>query len=302
MALALALRLPESAPVRAMRPKSNADARAPIFVIGAQKAGTTTLTMDLAACDDLYVDLNNKEASPLLTPHHQDWYREFEAQFKGCLPHQRAVDISTRYSMAPHTNVDFRNVALWGSDSLVLYVIRKRLDRSISHHHHDTVLGLCTEPIDKALTPQSAFVTNSMYADQIDRWLEHLDASQIKIIDFDTYTQNRRATVNRICSVADVSNAGVENIEPAKAYNTTLGRPTLNAFTKRATQSVPYRALRRHIPVAYRRRALQLIGTPAPPRDRAPSEQVVERLAPLFEADQERLADMLPTDSFLRMQ
>lgn len=217
--------------------------KAPLIVIGAQKCGTATLTQDLACCDQLWVDPTLKEDSPLLSlsADHKndqkviDWFNKAES---GKIP----VNISTRYSMNPKTTVDIERVATLLPHCRILYVMRNPLERTLSHHHHDRVLGITSmdAKAENEIKKESAYVSNSLYGKQLRTWIKFFPEHQIKLVKFESYISNRRETMNEICQFLGVANDGVDSIDEQAILNVTASRYKFNPLLAKFLRSSFY--------------------------------------------------------------
>ncbi len=268
-----------------------------LLVVGAQKSGTATITEDLRACQNLHVPDDIKEASGLCwNPSLPLWSLRYAWQWRSIGPGQVAVDVSTRYTMAPRVKLPHL-ATLAGSkrDVRVVYVLRDPLERAISHHHHDTLLGLCSEPADAAMTNDSAFVANSCYGRQLQVWAEHIAPENIKLIAFDHYVENRNAVISELCDWLGVSDEGVDQIGD-EIHNQSEGRPVFGRLVAGFVRSPVYRVvLRRLLPERFRQVAKERSSSTGAGRPAPPSSATIDRIAEIFRADNELLRSIEPS-------
>ena len=201
---------------------------APLLVIGGQKCGSTTLASDLAQCDHLHVELQQKELSPLLwrLPE-RIWRWNYTRVLSRAEPGSRPVDVSSLYSMRQRDAVDLGRLRLIGGSPKVVYVVRERMARAASHHHHDVILGLAESNFDKAATLDSDYVLNGCYAWQLQHWLNFIDIEQLLVVKFEDYIRDRIGTVEMVCEFAGVPTSGSERIDIEKALNVSATRSSL---------------------------------------------------------------------------
>lgn len=175
--------------------------RLPNFlIIGAMKAGTTTLYDDLAAHPDAVLP-PQKEPDIL---HMADsienarklWDRHFSTAKEGSV----LGEASTMYTMAP----EFPQVAKLARDTLgpntrIIYIIRDPIDRIVSHLAHDCAANrIDPTEADKAVLQHGRYVNWSDYYNQICPWLEHFGPTNVKVIKFEDLTQKRHDTAREV--------------------------------------------------------------------------------------------------------
>jgi len=150
------------------------------LIIGAQKCGTTALYQQLAAHPDVF-------ASQVKEPHffsHNNGkardvgaYRELFAN----ADHARVVlEASTTYTMFPlsrHTPTLIRDTL--GDDVRLIYCMREPLARIRAAYIHSLSAGTETRPIDAAVVEDLRLLTPSLYALQLEQYLEVLPREQI---------------------------------------------------------------------------------------------------------------------------
>lgn len=171
------------------------------IVIGAQKAGTTSLYDHVVAHPAVHPAIGkgihyfdeeyNRGAA---------WYR---SNFPIDRPGRTTGEASPDY--LPHPNVPARVAALVPSVRLVA-VLRNPAERALSHYFHNRNRGRETLSFRAAIDAEDgrlagelermqrepayeseplrhqAYRTRGLYADQLERWLEHFDRSQLLVL------------------------------------------------------------------------------------------------------------------------
>lgn len=165
-----------------------------VFLIGAQKAGTTSLAEALDRHPGIAV--SDPKEPQFFTEHWErgfDWYRRcFPAE-----PPALCVDASTSYSMAPLPDPDTgrrpadsrmaqvpRRIFECRPDARFIYVLRDPVDRALSAYWHATRAGEETRPVREAITARSMYVRGSRYSYQIQCYLEFFEMQAFHFVDF----------------------------------------------------------------------------------------------------------------------
>jgi hypothetical protein len=254
------------------------------LVIGAMKAGTTSLFRDLA--QNPSICLPEKEPAYLVrhdTPRAAAAYRNL---FRGVRPGQIVGEASTGYSMLPRfPGVAQRAVECLGPDLKILYLVRNPIHRALSHHYHAMSYGEAPRDPAAALREGPHLLAVSRYAMQLDPWREAFPAGQILVIVAEEYYAARNDTLDRICRFLEVPNVPVvESDRHNQGEERRVGR--WNAVRR-------WGFYRRHIapriPSSMRARASGVLLSPGPPRPRPPDVDCLQHLCDALIPDVETL-------------
>lgn len=180
-----------------------------VFIIGAQKAGTTFLAASLARLSDICL-CEPKEPQFFTTQFH----RGFD-YYLGLFPDPAAriwIDASTTYSfLRPRADLDTpdapglpdpvpERLKAFAPDCKIIYVLRDPVDRAVSAVvHADRFkgrLGTSLSIMDWLQRDPMAGLP-SRYSEQLARYLEVFERNQILVLDFNELTRNPVETVNR---------------------------------------------------------------------------------------------------------
>ncbi len=176
----------------------NMDHRA-FLVIGAMKAGTTTLFHDLE--QNRAICFSKKEPAYLTrydVPRAVTAYREL---FRVAESGQIVGEASTGYSMLPRfTGVAEKALACFGQDLRIVYLVRNPIQRALSHHYHSMSYGVAHVDPDIALREDPDFLATSRYAMQLDSWRAVFPSAQIRVVIAEEYYASRQDTIGQICS------------------------------------------------------------------------------------------------------
>lgn len=158
------------------------------LIIGAGKAGTTSLAAQLKEHPEIYI-------SEVKEPHYFDrnwehgvsWYLR---HFEGAEGFTAIGEASVTYTLYPVCqDVPLRIRDTLGSNIKLIYIVRNPVDRLISHYRHDILNSNISANIslEQALESNIIYRSGSNYFSQISKYLEYFDPKQIKIILFEEY-------------------------------------------------------------------------------------------------------------------
>ena len=196
------------------------------LIIGAQKAGTTTLYRDLLPNPEIFLPID-KEPGNLCEDHVlTDTGRSAYAKhFAGARSHQICGEATTEYTKRPDIpGVPARARRLLGDKLKVIYLVREPISRIISHHHHELTSGHVSCGIDEAVRTIARYIDYSRYAMQITPWLNELGPEQVLIIHFESYIETRVKTLASVCKFLGVA-PRPDTVRAEIAYNRSAGKP-----------------------------------------------------------------------------
>jgi hypothetical protein len=202
------------------------DALPDFLIIGAQKAGTTSLASYLAAhpgvvpskCKEVhFFDLNYEKGV--------DWYRShFSIVGQGMRSRIRGRRMQTGEASPYYI---FHPLAAWRAFDLlpaarVIVLLRDPVDRAYSHYHHEIRLGAESLSFEDAieaedhriaqegqrLTLDSSYISfnyqhftylkRGIYADQIKRWLRYYRPEQVLILSSEQFFKDPASEYQRV--------------------------------------------------------------------------------------------------------
>tara|TARA_R110002096_G_scaffold206808_3_gene393074 strand:- start:364 stop:1206 length:843 start_codon:yes stop_codon:yes gene_type:complete len=174
-----------------------------LFLIGAQKAGTTTLAHLLNQHPDIVLS-DPKEPGYFVDPETRG-----EAWYRSCFPPALPavlLDASTGYTMAPvqqggQDAVPARIKAV-SPDAKFIYVLRDPVDRTISAYWHDKRSGHPLGDLRQAVDQEPFYVDVSLYHSQISLYLRHFPRERFLFVDFEEIGHDPVAVANRCIAFA----------------------------------------------------------------------------------------------------
>lgn len=177
------------------------------LIVGAMKAGTTTLYEDLLAVPGLWMP-PQKEPEDLIHPEVEtpDGLAAYAGKYAACPEDACAGDASTAYTKRPtHEDVAARALRVLGPEIRIIYLIRDPLRRITSQYHHLWGLELENRPLNNAVLEDDQYLAYSRYAWQIAPWQDTFGTEKVLILRFEDYLANRRATLAKVCAFLGVA-------------------------------------------------------------------------------------------------
>ncbi|NDR57073.1 sulfotransferase domain-containing protein [Aliiruegeria sabulilitoris] len=215
------------------------------FIVGAAKAGTTSLTSQLKACSSVFMttpkepEFFARDDRFALGP---EWYA---AHFAEAKPGQITGESSTIHALAPYFPRAAKRIAEAAPQARIIYMVRHPVARSYSmylevlkHYQNDNGTGEVNRSFEEFLFPErfperaprekvfarfdahlpddpGLFLDGSDYALQAGEYLRHFPRDQIRFILFEDYVKD---IVDNLASVLAFLGLDPEEAETATAY------------------------------------------------------------------------------------
>jgi Sulfotransferase domain len=213
----------------------------PFLIIGAQRAGTTTLYRDLQSHPGVFLPAV-KEPNALCTDDvltergRRHYLRLFDRAGRG----QVCGEASTHYSMLPDfQGVPRRAKLIWGEDLKIIYLVRDPIARIISQHQHESGLGEIDGDINELIRTDSRFIDFSNYPLQLGAWLDWFPREQIKVLRFEEYVRDRLRTVEAVCAFLGLERKPLQ-IDNRRVHNPSTSKPVIIGAWRRLLGSPLY--------------------------------------------------------------
>lgn len=236
------------------------------MIVGAMKAGTTTLYHDLSRHPDLCLP-ELKEPVILLKFRDPDEARSaYAAHFRSARPGQLLGEASTSYTKRPtHEDSHLAARALCGPDLRIVYMRRDPIERIVSQYQHEKHHGLILEPFDEAVRRHPHLIAYSRYDWQIAPWVETFGNDNVLQLELDDYSRDRRGVLARVLRHIGADPERLPAIDEAAISNSGAEAKAIpNPLLRRLVYSSFYqRVLRERIPRPLRERTRRAI-LPAP--------------------------------------
>jgi hypothetical protein len=174
--------------------------RLPNFLlIGAMKAGTTSLYHYLQAHPQVYVPEYKAPEFFVAEANLRrgiDWYRK---QFAAAEANAVAVgEASNAYAKYPHFDGVPRRIAEHIPDVRLVYIVRDPIARIRSHYQTRFAEGTERLPLEEAVFSNPIYLNYSKYALQIEQYLKWFSREQLLVITAEDLRLQRLATVETV--------------------------------------------------------------------------------------------------------
>ena len=236
------------------------------LIIGAMKAGTTTLYRDLAGHPELF--LPEEKEPECLVRHGNDARavaRDYKSLFAAAGTGPIKGEASTAYAKRPdHEGVAEMARRVCGPLLKVIYITRDPIERIISQYRHEFGLGEVSEDIDTAVLKYPRYVNYSRYDWQLEPWRRIFGTGQVMVVPFETYIANRVETARQVCTFLGVNPASLPDLDVERAFNANEGKLVPAGPWKRLVGSRLYqRTIKPMLAQSLRERVARQVLSPA---------------------------------------
>ncbi|WP_207061005.1 sulfotransferase domain-containing protein [Motiliproteus sp. SC1-56] len=196
-----------------------------IFLIGAQKAGTTTLATLLDSFPN--ISLSRPKEPHFFTKNYHlgfDWYAKCFDNKDNIL-----IDASTSYTQAFLSNPEAHaesplmgvpeRIKAANANAKFIYIVRDPVDRAYSGYWHAVRVGDESRPFEEAIRATSHYLDQSDYAGQIELYLRHFKLENFLIIRLKDLNQNPRETLARCASFLEIDHSQIPDNLNSEAKN-----------------------------------------------------------------------------------
>lgn len=279
-----------------MMRRSESNLRLPDFlIIGAMKAGTTSLSADMQSVPGIFFPSVKEphflaDDTVLTTAGRRRYAQLFARSDNG----QRCGEASTGYAKLPSIQgVPRRAKQLLGTGARFIYLVRNPIDRALSHHYHLCRAGDLSTDVDEAVRQVPELVEYGRYAMQLEPWLNEFDVSSFHVVRFEEYVSHRLEVFARICRFLDVE-PQLHRIDVASVQNegqtAPSPKPLFKSLLRGVTRSQWYKVhVHPRTPQRLRNALKPVVMRKPPARPAPPSADTLKYLADCFREDAERL-------------
>lgn len=220
------------------------------FIIGAMKAGTTTLHDDLSRHPDIFLPtlkepgyyVGPQFGGPTHLPKRAATRKDYIRLFEAAKPHQLRGESSTYYSQAGiHDGVPERILNDCGPQTKFIYMMRDPVERAISHYKHDFQRGYCKAPtLADAIDTYRPLTLFSRYKYQLDQYLNYFPAENILTVRSEDYFLNRSACLDAILRFLDRRLTVRSEIDHERKLNSAESRRAFSPLARTLRSSSVY--------------------------------------------------------------
>ena len=203
------------------------------MVVGAMKAGTTTLYRDLLRHPRVFLPTNKEPEVLVHFPTAATATAEYAELFKRAGAGQKKGEASTAYTKRP----TYEGVAELAREVCgairIIYLRRDPIERMISHYKHFLQHGLISGSFAEVVARDDTLVDYSRYDWQIAPWIEVFGADAVLQLDLDDYSRNRRKTLERVIAHIGLDPASTHDVDVQVVANRaeeakTISNPVLD--------------------------------------------------------------------------
>ena len=262
----------------------------PFLVLGAMKAGTTTLDALLRAHPDVEV-VAEKETSQLADPSSAAQLALRISSSRA----RRAGEVTAGYLQSPVLPQPVSTAEqLLGSELALIAIVRDPVERAVSHWRHARQLGRETREIDEALLdPSATYLAFSSYHEQLAPWVSRFGLSRIHLIRLEDYRDDPAPTVGALWDFLGVDRRSSDR--EVVRENTAETRVVATGWRRSLRDSSLYRRRLRPILGARARRGLAAgLGGGRHREGASPTDETVARFRAAVADDVGRLASVWP--------
>jgi len=169
------------------------------LIVGAMKAGTTTLYQDLIRHPDVFMPEHKEPKTLVRFGDRAAALREYKVLFPGSADRMIKGEASTAYTKRP----DFEDIAecahaVIGAGLRIVYMRRDPVERIVSHYKHWVQRKKIDAPIGQALRDHPELIDYSRYDWQIEPWKRRFGEGAVLEIDLADYAANRISVVEKV--------------------------------------------------------------------------------------------------------
>jgi hypothetical protein len=266
------------------------------LVIGAMKAGTTTLYQYLRAHPDVFMP-ETKELH--FFPADKNWDKGlawYESHFVGSSDTVARGEASPSYSQADQFPGVAARIASVLPDAKFVYVVREPIARMQSMYLHQCASGAETRPVDRALRENPIYINSSRYAWQVDQYLEFFSPDRFHVFTMEQLSTDPRAVLRRLCAFLGVDDQWVppETITAGRSDDRRVKPPALRRLAANRT----YRSVVDRIPARARAHARRVVTRPVDPGTATIDRRLHDELRAELRHDTARFRALFPATSF----
>jgi hypothetical protein len=203
------------------------------FVIGAAKAGTTSLhyyldqhpEIQMSAVKEPHFFAGPENGTPFPPERIAD-LGEYERLFDPAFAVRG--EASPSYTNAPRREGVPERIAELVPDAKLVYLVRDPIERTVSHYRHAVAAGKEQRSLPEALSeisdPHSYLACHSLYARQLELYLRRFPEDGVIVVDQAELLSDREATLRAIFAFLDVDEAFTSEHFEAELWTTSERR------------------------------------------------------------------------------
>ncbi len=199
--------------------------RVNFMIIGAQKAGTTSMAAQLADHPQICF---SRVKEPGYFNSVTDWQANLDEYHKLFEPKlgQLLGEASTMYTFLPECLDTAERLFEYNPDLKLIYVMRQPVDRIVSLYAHNVVRNVTKLPPQEEIFANPPYINRSRYAVQIRPYLRLFERENIKLVVFEEYVRNQLETLKEIGTFLGIDPQPFEEADFSPKHKT-VGEPQM---------------------------------------------------------------------------
>jgi hypothetical protein len=208
------------------------------LIVGAMKAGTTTLYRDLVTHPDVAMPEQKEPDTLVKFTSAEDIRSDYAALFARAGAGAIRGEASTAYTKRPvHEGVAERARDVLGGALKIVYIRRDPVERIVSHYRHEHQHRRISTPFAQALREVPDLIDFTRYDWQIAPWKEAFGEGSVLEIDLATYSADRNRVARQVIAHIGADPARLPPLDTGVIANTAhdqkrIGNPLLNSFIR----------------------------------------------------------------------
>lgn len=265
------------------------------LVIGAKKAGTSSLHRYLGTHPDVFVPEAKRVDffSGVTWDRGVDWYAQ---QFPATSRARARGEVCNSYTQDPVVSGVARRARSVVPDVRLVYLVRHPIDRIESHYRQAVGEWGLTDPIDVAVRANPGeFVAPSRYGHQAQCWLEEYPADQLLVITAEDLHSDPASVLSQVFEFIGVETQwSPPNLD--RRYNRGTDHRRQAPLARRLRAAQLYGSVRHRVPKRLRHRAWLLTSRPPamPPGSSTMGPDLRAQLLTTLQPDLAHLASIVP--------
>jgi hypothetical protein len=277
-----------------------------LFIIGAMKAGTTSLHNYLNAHPEIFM-CEPKEPCYFVHPKELNWPQieklklwNNEERYLDLFKNSRNAKIigesSTPYTKFPAVNDVPRRIYQFNPEARFIYVLRDPIERTISHYLHEVRRGNEHNDMMTAIEQNLLYRNISDYEKQLWQFLNYFDRDRFLIFTFEELVADTPRTVKQVFDWLGI-NSSFEPLNLVQKSHVTPEKFYQKGRLYRLRYTWPFSSIANLLPSGVRKAGLRNLIREVDRKDElADKQRVVDYLRPIQQSQVKSLSHLLRRD------
>lgn len=226
------------------------------LVIGAMKAGTTSLHEYLSRHPDVFVpEVKEPHFFAANWDRGIDWYQSLFEPGRDVAARGESSTGYAKYPAEPDVPARLKKLV---PDARFVYIVREPIARIRSHYLHNVLTERETRSVEDALLSDPKYVDCSRYAFQIEQYLAEFPREQVLVVRTDALEARLTETVERVLDFIGVDSSRLPALSPVRA-NETAQRRRRSSLRRQLGARPAVAAVSSRLPAGTRQRVKRLL-------------------------------------------